>query len=91
MDKDAEIKKLVDERDHVIGWQNHPITQSIFADIQSQQEQLITMICDNTVNSIETLFGHFEAIGHLRGLRRAKALVLARLEEIDSEIKNLTE
>ena len=91
MDKDAEIKKLVDERDFVRGWLDHPITKSVFAESDDMQEQLVELICNRTVNSLETLFGHFEAIGDLRGIRRFKSCVQGKLADIDTEIKNLTE
>lgn len=89
MDKDAEIKALVDEKAFVVGWENHPITQAVFQELKEQQELAIGLICAQPINSIEAFFNHFEAIGHLRGLRQVKALTADRLETIETQLKEM--
>lgn len=91
MDKDAEKKQLEDNRDYILGWLNHPITQQIEEVSKSEQEALVALICNQSINSLETFFGHFEAVGHLRGLRRSHFLALAQLEEVKEQLKELEE
>jgi hypothetical protein len=91
MDKDAEIKQLTDERAYVLGWLDHPITKEIFQDLAEQQEEGLSMLCNRTPESIETFFGHYEAIGELRGIRRVKGLVEGKLADIEMQLKDLIE
>lgn len=90
MDKDAEIKQLTDARDFVRGWLEHPVTKEIFADLAEQQEQGLALLTQRTPNSVETFFGHYEAIGELRGIRRVKGLVEGKLADIEAQLKDLT-
>ena len=89
MDKDAERQKLQDEKSFIEAWRNHAITVAIFTDLQEGQEGLINVICNQPVSDIESFFKHFEAVGHLRGLRRVKSITDLRLEEIKEELKEL--
>lgn len=89
MDKDAEQRDLQAEKKYVEDWLNHPVTKQVLADNQDQQDQLITLLCQRTITNVETFFGHFEAIGHLRGLRRMRGQVEAKLEDIEEQLKEL--
>lgn len=91
MDKDAEIKQLTDTRDWIRGWLEHPITKEVFQDLADQQERGLGMLCNYTPDSLQTFFGHFEAIGELRGIRRVKGLVEGKLAEIELQLKDLTQ
>lgn len=89
MDKDAERKVLEDERAFVASYVNHPLALSIEEDSMVQQDALVAILTDRTIDSIESFFAHFEAVGHLRGLRRSRALALAKLEEVKDKLKEL--
>lgn len=89
MDKDAAKKELLDKKAYIRAWQDHPITVRILHDNRAQQETLIDLLCNRSIVNIETFFGHFEAVGHLRGLRRLDAVVQDELDEIEQELKEL--
>jgi hypothetical protein len=89
MDKDAIKLQLEGEMDQIRGYLDHPITKRIFADNDEQQEALVKIICDFPIMDLESFFKHFESVGHLRGLRRAKAIVTSELERIEQEIEEL--
>lgn len=88
MDSDAERKKLEDEKAYILGWRNHPISLQVFEDSKNEQHALIELITNNPINSFEAFFAHFEAVGHLRGLRRAEAIVKDKLEEVQEQLKD---
>lgn len=87
MDKKAE--QLTQEQAEVQTYLDHPITKKIFADNAEQQESLIDLILNRPVVNIETFLAREQALGHLRGLRRAKSIVLDDLEEIKQEIESI--
>lgn len=89
MDLDAERNKLQDELKWVEAYKEHPITVAILQDSKEEQEALVSLLCDTTIHNIETFFSHFEAIGHLRGLRRATALIEDRLDSVKQQLKAL--
>lgn len=89
MDKDAEIQKLIDERGFVQAWSEHPITVAVFQDLKEQQEAAIVLVCNEPIKNLQSFFAHFEAVGHLRGLRRVQAITQDRLDEIDQQLKEL--
>lgn len=89
MDKEAEKRRLENERLHIQQYLDHPITKNIFADSASEQENVIELILERPVTNIETFLAREQALGHLRGLRRAKAIVQDSLEEIDEQIQAL--
>jgi uncharacterized protein (DUF2164 family) len=90
MDKDAERKQLQDEKAFIESWKSHALTASIFTTLREEEDVLVNVLCGGrTVHDTESFFTHFEAVGHLRGLRRARALIDERLEEIKEELKDL--
>jgi hypothetical protein len=89
MEPVAEQHALENEQKAIEQYLEHPISRKIFADNAEQQEQLVTVICDIPIHDIESFFKHFEAVGHLRGLRRGKGLVLDDLETIKNQLKEL--
>lgn len=89
MDVDAEKQRLQNELGQLESYLSHPISREILRDNQEQQDGLIDIICNRTPMSFETFFAHFEAVGELRGLRRARAAMEAKVEELTEEIKNL--
>jgi len=90
MDKEAERKQqLTSEEVEVQTYLEHPITKKIFADNAEQQESLIDLILNRPVVNIETFLAREQALGHLRGLRRGKAIVLDDLDEIKQELANI--
>lgn len=91
MDIDAEKTKLEAERDFVAAWNDHAITKALLQDNEEQQQVLINLICQEDVVDLATLCALITAKGHLRGLRRFKALAEDKLEEINQQIKELPE
>lgn len=89
MDKAAAIHAKTKELDEIHAYLNHPITQRILRDNQEQENALIDLICDAQIDSIAGFFAHFQAVGHLRGLRRGRALVMDSLETVNEELKEL--
>lgn len=89
MDKDAEQRDLQAEKKFIEDWLGHPVTRQVLQDNQEQQDVLIQLLCDRTITNVETFFGHFEAIGHLRGLRRVRGQVQATLDDIEEQLKEL--
>lgn len=89
MDITAEKQRLENELRAIEQYLNHPISRKIFTDNEEQQQALINGILEVPVTDIESFFKRFEAIGHLRGLRRSKALVQDDIEEIESQLKEL--
>ncbi len=84
MDSDAERKKL---QDWIDGYLAHPITVQLLQDSLDEQEKLVALLCNRTIVDAETFFAHFEAIGHLRGLRRTKSVLLDKLDEVKEQLK----
>jgi hypothetical protein len=89
MDKQAELNQLEGERIQIEEYLNHPITRKIVADNAEQQKALVDIICDGLIVDIESFFKHFQSVGHLRGLRRAQAIITDTLEEVTDKIKEL--
>jgi hypothetical protein len=89
MDIDAERQKLENARDFVKGWLAHPITESVIRNNKESQEKFIDLLCNQPIHNIETFFAHFEAIGHLRGLRQSSALVQEQLDVVIEQLKEL--
>lgn len=91
MDIAAERIRLESELKDIERWMDHPVARKIFDDNKQGQESLIDMICMCQIDSIEAFFNHFQAVGHLRGLRRSKALVDATVADIKEELEKYTE
>jgi hypothetical protein len=89
MDITAEKTKLEMERDAILSYLDHPITKKILADNRSQEEEFVKLICDLEVVDIASFFAHFAATGHLRGLRRSRAIIMDDLEEIEEKLKEI--
>lgn len=67
---------------------DHPISRRILADNSEEQEKCINIIC-NVPTTMDTLPSHFEAVGHLRGLRRSKSILDESVEEIKQQLKEI--
>lgn len=89
MDQEAVKQKLENEQAQIENFLSHPVAVKILADNAEQQEMLLKMFIDNPIVDLRGLIDHFEQRGHLRGLRRAKALVEGSLEEIKDQLKEL--
>lgn len=89
MDVDADKIALENEKRTIEAYLDHPISREIYKDNAEEQEQIIELLCNRTITNAATFFGHFEAIGHLRGLRRGRAIINGKLEEIETQLKNL--
>lgn len=87
MDKDDQAKLEGAQRE-IEKYLNLPITRRICAVNEAEQKTLLKIIVNDDISSIETLFAHFTAIGHLRGLRAGHALLMDELEEIQAELAN---
>jgi hypothetical protein len=89
MDITAEKQRLDNEKRAIQAYLDHPISRKIFEDNKEQEEQAIEYICNIPIDSIEAFFKHFEAVGHLRGLRRAMSLIKDDVEEIETQLSEL--
>jgi hypothetical protein len=89
MDQTADKSALENEVRAIEAYLGHPISKRIFADSQTEQESLIRLILDISVTNIETFLAREQALGHLRGLRRARAIVDDDLEDIKQKLKEL--
>lgn len=89
MDTTAERNRLESEKRALQAYLDHPITREILRDNEESQDSLINTITMVKIDSIATFFDHFEAVGHLRGLRQAKALLLESVELIDRQLKEI--
>jgi len=90
MDTAAERQRLESELKDIQRWLEHPVARKIFDDNKNGQESLIDTICNLPIDSIEAFFNHFQAIGHLRGLRRARALVDSDIADIQEQLEKYT-
>lgn len=89
MDQQAEQLQLESEKEAIQRYLDHPISQKIEKDNLDGQTALLTTLIDLPIVDLESLIKHFEARGHLRGLRRARALVADSLEEIEDKLKDI--
>jgi hypothetical protein len=89
MDITAERQRLENEQRTIEQYLDHPISRKIFGDNKDQQEALVNTITNVSITDLESFFKHFEAVGHLRGLRRSKALIQDDIEEIEAQLKEL--
>ena len=89
MDITAERQRLENERKAIQQYLEHPITRDIIADNTVEQEKAIRLLTHQPIDSIEAFFNHFEAVGHLRGLRRARSIIDDSIEDIEEQLKNL--
>lgn len=91
MEREALRQKLSDERAAVVEYLEHPFTKQILEDVNTSEAGFISLIVDKPVQDIPSLFAHFEAIGHLRGLRQSRGILHEKLEEIETELETLNE
>ena len=89
MEREALKQQLSDERAAVLDYLSHPFTKQILEDGKQSEEAFLSLIVDKPVQDIPSLFAHFEAIGHLRGLRQSKAILHGKLEELETELEQL--
>jgi hypothetical protein len=89
MDTATERQRLENEKRAIQQWLDHPITRKIITDNKEQQEALMPILVDHPIVDIESFFKHFEAVGHLRGLRRQSAIIKDDVEEIEEQLKAL--
>jgi hypothetical protein len=89
MDQAGDKGKLENERAMIESYLSHPITRKIISDNKEEQEKLVNLICAQAITDVETFFAHHEAVGHLRGLRRAEAIIRFDLEEIKEKLEEL--
>jgi hypothetical protein len=89
MDTTAELQRLENEKRAIQAYLDHPISRKIIEDNETQQQQLIEIITNIPIDSIEAFFKKFEAVGHLRGLRRARSLIQDDVEAIEAQLKDL--
>jgi predicted transcriptional regulator len=66
---------------------SHPISVEIERDRNEREAQLEKAIMNIDPTSIGDLITHFLTIGELRGLRRGRVQVTAKLEELKEELK----
>ncbi len=81
-----DIPRIQSEREQILKWLNHPITQRLKQDNAEQMEKLTKFVCAGEFEDIKT---YFSAVGHLRGLRRAFGIVQDDLDELEEQLKGL--
>lgn len=89
MDADGLRIQLQDKKTMLEQYLQHPVTLEVFKDIEESQQSLITTLCDVPIIDMESFFKHFEAIGHLRGLRQTKANIMTNLEDVVEQLRKL--
>lgn len=89
MDTTAETQRLENEKRAIQQYLDHPISRKLIEDNETEQQKAIDLLCNVPVDSFGAFFAHFEAVGHLRGLRRAMSLIKDDLEDIERELKEL--
>jgi hypothetical protein len=89
MDKEGEKKKLEDAAAFIAEYQNHAITQEFDRETAERESFLLHVICEQAVVDLASIVVHFQSVGELQGLRRRKAMLPAKLEEIKDKIKEL--
>lgn len=89
MDTTAERQKLESEKRAIEQYLEHPISREIFQDNEDTQQSLINILTNVPIIDIESFFKHFEAVGHLRGLRQSKQLIQDSVDTIERQLKEL--
>jgi len=89
MDTTADRQRLESEKRAIQQYLDHPISREILKDNEEGQEALVNTICNVPITDAESFFKHFEAVGHLRGLRRMRSLIDENVERIAQELKEL--
>lgn len=89
MDKDAEKKSLEDAKEVITAFQNHAISQEFAREEEERENGLLSTVCDTPIVDATTFFLHFQAIGELQGIRRRRAMLPGKLEEIQDRMKEL--
>lgn len=89
MDVEAERKKLEDQKAFIEAFLDHPLAREILLDNKEEQEVSIERICNVPIDSFESFFGHFQAIGYLRGLRRSRNITTESLDRVKEELNQL--
>lgn len=89
MDTTAERNRLESEKRAIEQYLDHPISREIFQDNEESQESLINVLTNVPIVDLESFFKHFEAVGHLRGLRQSKRLLQDSVETIERQLKEL--
>jgi hypothetical protein len=89
MDTTAERQRLESEKRAIQAYLDHPITQEIFQDNEETQQALINVLTNVPIHDMESFFKHFEAVGHLRGLRQSRQLAQDSAEAIERQLKEL--
>ena len=91
LDVEGAKQACKDRLAYIRAYTEHPLTKKILDDGNEQQNTLIDLLCNQPIHNFETFFAHFEAIGHLRGLRRADSILCDAVEETETELKQLEE
>lgn len=89
MDTTAERQRLESDERAIKAYLDHPITRKVAEDNEIEQEKAINLITNVPVDSIEAFFNLFQAIGHLRGLRRAASIVQDDVDMVATQLKEL--
>jgi hypothetical protein len=89
VDVDERKAALENEQKITAAWLNHPLATSLLADFKAEEEGFVNLICERRIVDLATFFTHFEAVGHLRGLRYATQRIFERRDEIETELKEL--
>ncbi len=89
MDADAVKQQYENEIKEVEQYLNHPITKAIIEDSKQLQNAMLSMILEDPVTGIESFLNREQLLGHLRGLRRAEALMQTKVAEIREKLEEI--
>lgn len=89
MDKAADERQIQSDIEEVEHLKNHPVIKERLQANRDSQEALFNILTSLTINSMETFFAHFEAIGHLRALRQEATFLDFKLAELKAKKQDL--
>ena len=89
--KEAQQLQLEGKKVEIEQYLNHPVTQHVKRDLEEQEVSLMHTLLEVPITDLESLVRFFEARGHLRGLKRSRAIVGDALEEVNEQLKETKE
>ena len=91
MDSDAERTHKENAEKAVKAYLAHPISKDVADFLETQEQRLISTIVDLSVDSLGAFFAHFEAVGHLRGIRSVRNHYEGAAEEYKEKASQVIE
>lgn len=70
-------------------WFQHPVTAQMLRDNEQQQAAALQQILNPSIQDLGGFVKHFMLIGHLRGLKRNRALADDAVLQLKEQIKEI--